>query len=444
MLTSQRDINVRSNNLANMSTSGFKRDTLVATTFAEAIAIRQQPRTIGKHVLLSGMEERPLAGWHPPVPPGVPRGIAGAGGAEGVDFDPFEDEVNAALNRLTLSRGRTALETMTDFTQGGVHLTDRAVDFALNGPGFFMVESARGTQGPDNLFGVHGGVYFSRNGQFRLDEHGYLTSGRIRSEPSDPHDLGSDHMTTGDRIMGFMLDQPSFWDLFLMDSTPPEGASGEQIAELSNSKNDFFRLMNEEGFAGMASEGTLQPLRVGTDHFRVDAGGFIFLLSPDGIPADAPHDQRVAAAEWFQQNFPEGRLIGRLGVFTPDNPHLLFKNGEDVFTMLNDDPRFRPNAIIFEENDAFGDIRNILEGMAEQMSESTGIFVDVSDEMVAAVAAAFSSTVMQGFLERSNTNISAEISGMMMSSRSFQSMAQVIRTIDTLLARSISEVGRTQ
>ena len=40
LLTAIRQMNVTGNNLANLSTAGFKQDRLVKTTFAEALAVR--------------------------------------------------------------------------------------------------------------------------------------------------------------------------------------------------------------------------------------------------------------------------------------------------------------------------------------------------------------------------------------------------------------------
>lgn len=285
MLTAQRDINVRSNNLANLSTAGFKSDRLVATTFAEAIAIRQQPRTIGRHEHLAGGEQPRNAAWR-------------------VGDEAWEEQVEAALGRITLSRGRTALKTMTNFAQGSLELTERALDFAIDGDGFFIIQSNRGVfDEADNPFGVHNGVYYTRNGQFQLNGEGYLVNGRGE----------------------FVLDDMGY------------------------------------------------TIWLGTDNFHVTSTGEIFL---------------------------NGEYEVRLGIFVPDNPHLLFKNGEDIFTSLNDD--FAP----------------------EEVEEG------------------FTGIIRQRFIERANTDIAAEMAGMMLASRSFQSMSQVLRAIDSLLQRSISEVGR--
>ena len=286
MLTSQRDINVRGNNLANLSTAGFKSDKLVATTFAEAIAIRQQPRTTGRHVNLTGMEE--------------PRG------ADFDDDDGWEDEINSALSRITLARGRTALEVMTDFSQGALQMTERGLDFAIGGEGFFMIQSSRGEFDEDNRQGVYGGVYYTRNGQFQISDE-------------DPHGTGY--------------------------------------------------LINGLGDLVLDSDG--EPIFVGTDNFIVNEAGDIFV---------------------------DGEIIARLGIYNPDNPHLLIKNGDNIFSILNED--FAPEELEF-----------------------TGV-------------------IRQNYIERPNTDVAAEMAGLITASRSFQSMSQILKAIDAVLGRSISDVGR--
>jgi flagellar basal-body rod protein FlgG len=54
----------------------------------------------------------------------------------------------------------------------------------------------------------------------------------------------------------------------------------------------------------------------------------------------------------------------------------------------------------------------------------------------------FTGIIRQYFIERPNTDVAAEMAGMITASRSFQSMSQVLRAIDATLAKSINEVGR--
>jgi len=256
LLTVTRDINVKSNNLANLSTAGFKQDRLVTTTFAEALAVRQETRTTGQK-----------------------------------------------YNIGDVTRGKKALELKTDFSQGAFQETNRSLDFAIAGKGFFTVESGRKDE--YNLDGdelPYGGKYYTRNGQFQINQDGYIIDG-----------LGN-----------YVLD-----------------------------------------------DGDL-PIFVGRYDFITDEFGSLFTA--------------------------EGNYIATLGIYNPDEPDLLIKSGEETFSIL--DAEHEPESLEFE-----------------------GI-------------------VRQGFIERANTDVAGQMAGLIAASRSFQSMTQIIKTIDGVLNKSVNEIGR--
>jgi flagellar basal-body rod protein FlgG len=66
----------------------------------------------------------------------------------------------AAVGRLSL--GVEIAETSTDLAPAGIHETGEALDFAVEGEGFFAVRTAAG-------------VRYTRNGQFSTDAEGNLT-----------------------------------------------------------------------------------------------------------------------------------------------------------------------------------------------------------------------------------------------------------------------------
>jgi flagellar basal-body rod protein FlgG len=66
----------------------------------------------------------------------------------------------AAVGRLSL--GVEIAETSTDLSAAGIHETGEALDFAVEGEGFFAVRTAAG-------------VRYTRNGQFTTDAEGNLT-----------------------------------------------------------------------------------------------------------------------------------------------------------------------------------------------------------------------------------------------------------------------------
>ncbi|MDR1322359.1 MAG: flagellar hook-basal body protein [Gracilibacteraceae bacterium] len=115
-ITENKNLSVLANNMVNTQTAGFKRDVPLDTTFATKLLTR-------------------LA-------------MADSGSVGQAVF------------------GRRVEETYTDFTQGGFLPTERALDFAVRGDGFFAVEREDGS------------VLWTRNGEFALDVDGNLVHAR--------------------------------------------------------------------------------------------------------------------------------------------------------------------------------------------------------------------------------------------------------------------------
>ena len=129
MLTQSRNLNVISNNMVNVQTSGYKRDTMVTSTFQEEMLYRT-----GRH-----------------------------------------NKANPTPLSVT-SKIKTASRTYVDYDQGSFEQTDGIYDFAIGGSGFFCIQT------PD-------GERYTRNGSFAVDEEGYLTlpeAGRVLSEDGQP------------------------------------------------------------------------------------------------------------------------------------------------------------------------------------------------------------------------------------------------------------------
>ncbi len=114
MLMQQRHLNVIANNLNNTQTPGFKTNRLVSTTFDEALQARLE---------------------------GPRSGLLGS-----------------------RSEATRIVEEVADiWTTAGFTETQRPFDFGITGYGFFNVESF-----------ADGETYLTRNGQFDLDEEGFL------------------------------------------------------------------------------------------------------------------------------------------------------------------------------------------------------------------------------------------------------------------------------
>ncbi len=111
MVTQNRNMNIISNNMSNVSTPGYKADDLMMSTFREELIYRYD--RAGK----------------------TPVG--------------------------TVSRMALADERVTDYTEGGLRETGGSLDVGLSGNGFFTIQTSDG-------------VVYTRNGSFNLDNQGYL------------------------------------------------------------------------------------------------------------------------------------------------------------------------------------------------------------------------------------------------------------------------------
>lgn len=138
LLRQQKNISVISNNIANVSTTGFKGQTTVGSSFGEHLISRIDNRSKGGN-----------------------RSI-GSGAFLTINSTEF-----------------------TDFNQGPLEETGRSVDMAILGEGFFLIDSEYGEA-------------LTRNGQFAMDSEGYLTlpgSGRVLNDNRNPVRLSSAEFT---------------------------------------------------------------------------------------------------------------------------------------------------------------------------------------------------------------------------------------------------------
>lgn len=119
MLTQSRNLNVISNNMVNIQTAGYKKDTMVTSTFDEEMLYRTGRTDKSGKVALG-----------------------------------------------VTSKIKTASNTYVDYEQGSFEQTDGIYDVALSGKGFFAIQTA-------------GGVQYTRNGAFSVDEDGYLVLGDL-------------------------------------------------------------------------------------------------------------------------------------------------------------------------------------------------------------------------------------------------------------------------
>lgn len=137
MMTQNRMLSAISNNIANVKTPGFKKDTIISTTFGDMVMNRI-------------------------------------------------DSNKTALGDVSFLR--TTDISSTIHSQGMLESTERTLDFAITGSGFFAVQGENGT-------------VYSRNGSFNIDNEGYLVLtgvGRVLGE-NGPIQVGTDNFNADEK-----------------------------------------------------------------------------------------------------------------------------------------------------------------------------------------------------------------------------------------------------
>ena len=139
MISENRNLNVISNNMANAATTGYKSDKYIASTFREEVLYRSGNITPNKR---------------------TPIGTT-------------------AMIQATNDR-------VTNYEQGGMEPTEMPLDCAINGNGFFAVQTGAGADA---------GVVYTRSGSFIIDDERYLAVpniGRILGTNNAPIQVDTD------------------------------------------------------------------------------------------------------------------------------------------------------------------------------------------------------------------------------------------------------------
>ncbi|GFN36207.1 flagellar hook-basal body protein [Tepidimicrobium xylanilyticum] len=212
LATNQKKLEVLSNNLANVNTTGFKKDRSLTETFAEKLLVKINSRQVrpslrgeneityetdgqvhrasttqGYFVVETPMGESYVkeirfviddegylrtfyqdgregfnTDYENFITDGRGNRLQGVGDIEGM----LQGIVYYPPSRVigTMNAGLKFQKIVTDFTQGNMIETGSTLDLALNGSGFFKITDAEGN------------TYYTRDGSFVLNEEGILST----------------------------------------------------------------------------------------------------------------------------------------------------------------------------------------------------------------------------------------------------------------------------
>lgn len=145
MLTQNRNLSNISNNLANIATPGYKKDTLLSTTFSEELQYRTGNLDKSRSIL--------------------------------------DDQVESG-------KIRAVYKTVTSHEQGGFDDTGRILDFAVLGEGYFQIQRPEGE------------AVYTRNGSFTIDNEGFLSlqhMGRVLDSEGAPILMPTDKINVNEQ-----------------------------------------------------------------------------------------------------------------------------------------------------------------------------------------------------------------------------------------------------
>lgn len=149
MINEQHRMDVTTNNLANSTTNGFKKEGATSQAFDSMLAYK--------------IKDLSEAG-------NLPKLISTP---KAVDQYELNNEANPdylqnRVTRVGMNLGVKVGENYVDYSEGPMKVTENTLDFALNGNGFFLIEYT-------NKAGVTS-IKYTRDGNFTLNTQGYLVT----------------------------------------------------------------------------------------------------------------------------------------------------------------------------------------------------------------------------------------------------------------------------
>jgi flagellar basal-body rod protein FlgF len=233
MRARQRTLDVMANNLANASTAGFKAEGLLYRSVESAEIEAQRASEANKQASTTG----PTTGQ-----------------SEQTNFAPTDPQTDIRAEAKKQSRAVGVLtNSMTDYSPGPIRETGRALDVALDGDAFLVVQTPRGER-------------YTRAGNFTLDANGQLVThkGDLVVGGAGPITVPSGEVTIGEdgtiSVQGQTIDQ-----LKLVRFNDPRSAllkEGETLYMATGKENatETFNVRVVQGSLEMANVNTVSEM----------------------------------------------------------------------------------------------------------------------------------------------------------------------------------------
>lgn len=342
--------------------------------------------------------------------------------------------------------GTSVAAVAQQFTQGDISSTNNALDIAVSGQGFFRISDA-------------GEITYTRNGQFRLDNQGYIINaqgGRLTGYPANdigevnpglPVELKLQTRDVAPRATDSAIVTVNVASTATVPTAPfsvnngstysgavPLGVYDSQGGE--HTVTMYFRKTADNTWDVYASaDGTLMNGGASVGTFTFDADGKLATTSPTTLTLNVPvpaavggtltvpvdmskMTQQGSAFSVFEQSqtgYAPGRLAG-------------FSVGADgtILARYTNGQTLAQGQVVLAN---FANPQGLLSLGGNQWVETS----DSGEPLVGAPGTGSLGDLKSGALEQSNVDLTAELVNMITAQRIYQANAQTIRAQDQLL-----------
>lgn len=354
--------------------------------------------------------------------------------------------------------GVTVASVNQDFTDGTTTTTNRGLDVAISGQGFFRMQDPNGS------------VYYSRNGQFTKDANGFLTNAQGMYLTGYPAAGAPPTIQQGaDPVpiqipTGLMSAKASTQGTMVLNLNSANKAVDKAIAfEPSNvdsytyatSMTTYDSLGNAHNMNLYFAKGestTTAPITTPWHVYSVDSaaaagtapqdvGELTFNSNGELVPGTAPLTLKMAAsngapAQDFHLDFTGTRQqnTGKDGVTAKTQDG--YKAGELTGYQINDDGTIT-GSYTNQQKQLLGQIvmANFAapEGLVSEGNNMWSESAKSGQPIVGTSGTSGLGSLISGAVEASNVDLSKELVDMIVAQRNYQSNAQTIKTQDQIL-----------
>lgn len=155
------------------------------------------------------------------------------------------NQTNQIPSGLQLGTGVKVVGTTKQFTQGALEVTQKPLDVAINGRGFFQILQADGT------------TAYTRNGQFQLNSDGQIvTAGGLQLQPA---------ITVPQNSLTMSISKDGIVEVLVQGNAQPQQVGQIQLADFINPTG--LQAIGSNLYLETAASGTPQQSQPGTSGF---------------------------------------------------------------------------------------------------------------------------------------------------------------------------------